>query len=226
VKPVAQAATACPLLAPVARRIHIVGVPGIGKTTLALQLGQALDAPVFHLDNIGFVNGNWQQRRPQQRRLAEMRRIAEQPSWISEGVYLWWTDEVLRAADVIIWLDHLSWRRVAWRVAKRSAGHLWQRILNARGLHELWWGLRYTAADVFHTSWWVRDYYREHHSHSVPTHEDWATHETTAACLEPYAAKLYHCRSEAHLEMLLALLEPEKAGNELPAPELVIWRRS
>ncbi|KZK36598.1 hypothetical protein [Lactococcus taiwanensis] len=33
-------------------KIYIVGMVGSGKSTLARQLGDLLDVPVFHLDNV------------------------------------------------------------------------------------------------------------------------------------------------------------------------------
>ena len=40
-----------------ARRIHIVGGPGSGKTTLAARLGRHLGVPVYDLDAIAYEAG-------------------------------------------------------------------------------------------------------------------------------------------------------------------------
>jgi len=39
------------------RRIHIIGGPGSGKTTLATQLAAKLNAPTYDLDVVAFENG-------------------------------------------------------------------------------------------------------------------------------------------------------------------------
>ena len=40
-----------------AHRIHIVGGPGGGKTTIALELGRMLDVPIYDLDEVGYEGG-------------------------------------------------------------------------------------------------------------------------------------------------------------------------
>ena len=48
------------------------------------------------------------------RGLADVYAITAQPGWVTEDAFLGWTDELLRAADVILGLD------MSWRVAARS----------------------------------------------------------------------------------------------------------
>ncbi len=98
-------------------RIHIVGGPGSGKTTIALELGRMLEVPIYDLDEVGYEGGAGD-RRPLDVRLADVRTIAAQPGWVTEGVFLGWTDDLLRAADVILWLD-IPWRVAAWRIVPR-----------------------------------------------------------------------------------------------------------
>ena len=45
-----------------AHRIHIVGGPGSGKTTIALDLGRRLDVPAYDLDEVGYEGGAGDQR--------------------------------------------------------------------------------------------------------------------------------------------------------------------
>ncbi len=100
-------------------RVHIVGGPGSGKTTIALNLGRRLDVPTFDLDEVGYEGGTGDQR-PLSARLSDVSAIAAQAGWVTEGVFLGWTDELLRAADLVLWLD-VPWRAAAWRIVARHA---------------------------------------------------------------------------------------------------------
>lgn len=101
----------------IGRRIHIVGGPGSGKTTLARQLAAQIEVPFFDLDFTGYEQGAGAQR-PLELRLAEVSQIAVRPGWVTEGFYLGWVDELFRTADTVIWLD-LPWRVAARRIFLR-----------------------------------------------------------------------------------------------------------
>ncbi|GAC1405446.1 MAG: hypothetical protein NVS4B12_21970 [Ktedonobacteraceae bacterium] len=98
-------------------RIHIIGGTGSGKTTLARKLGTRLGIPFHDLDEIGY-EGGFGAPRPLNVRLAELKRIADLPAWVTEGGYILWIDELLRMADTIVWLD-LPWRIRRWRIITR-----------------------------------------------------------------------------------------------------------
>jgi hypothetical protein len=100
-----------------ARRVHIVGGPGSGKSTLAYMLAARLDEPVYDLDKVAYEGGVGP-KRSLEARLAEVARISAEPSWVTEGIYLWWINDLLREADVIIWFD-VPWRVAAWRIVRR-----------------------------------------------------------------------------------------------------------
>jgi hypothetical protein len=100
------------------RHIAILGPPGSGKSWLARRLGDALDIPVVHLDNLYWKPG-WVPT-PETEWEARQRSEVERESWIAEGLqeartmpHLW-----LDTADTIVLLDTAplsSLRRIARR---------------------------------------------------------------------------------------------------------------
>jgi adenylate kinase family enzyme len=117
-------------------RIHIIGGPGSGKTTLAQRFSTHLNLPFYELDVIGW-EGGFGLERPPEARLHDTKQIAMQPSWVTEGSFLGWTEELFRSADYIIWLD-LPWRIAAWRIVLRHARASLAGNNRHRGLLKLW----------------------------------------------------------------------------------------
>jgi len=117
-------------------RIHVFGGPGSGKTTLARKLGGDGSCLVIELDAIGYVGGAGQKRSLADK-LVDVQAIAEQPVWVSEGIFLWWTDALLDQADCIIWLDP-HWRVACWRILARHMKASIRRANKHKGLKHLW----------------------------------------------------------------------------------------
>ncbi|HTK10063.1 MAG TPA: hypothetical protein VL485_23015 [Ktedonobacteraceae bacterium] len=86
-------------------KIHILGSPGSGKTTLAQDIASRLHIPHYDLDKVN-------------REQESIITIAEQPAWITEGIYLFWTEPMLYHADCIVLLE-ISWPVAAWRIIRR-----------------------------------------------------------------------------------------------------------
>lgn len=173
------------------RRVHIVGGPGSGKTTLARRLAAAGTRPVYDLDAVAYEAGAGP-KRPLALRLADARRIAADPAWITEGIYLWWTDDLLREADAIVWLD-LPWRVAARRIVARHARSSLAGTNRHRGFRKLAAFLRSTRR--YHLAPPVAP--------SAPDDDGAITRAATAQALAPYAAKLVHCRRPAEVAAFL-----------------------
>lgn len=123
-------------------KIHILGGPGSGKTTLGREISARFHVPHYDLDQLGLKFG--MQEQPY---ISEAFAIAAQDGWVSEGIYLLFTDPLLHAADYIVVLD-VSWPLAAWRITRRH-------IVNSlRGTNQYpgWKTLLYFLRDT-------RDYY-------------------------------------------------------------------
>lgn len=85
-------------------RIHILGAAGSGKTTLALQVAERIDCPWYELDTIAY-EGGYARKRTLEERIASLQAVTATSAWVTEGFFLWWIDDLLDAADAIVWLD-------------------------------------------------------------------------------------------------------------------------
>src|SRR5918995_4860045 len=101
------------------RRVLIMGGQGSGKTTLARRVGAMLGAPVFEMDLVEFDLDTGRER-PLDDKLDRVRAIAAGDVWVTEGTMLGWTDPLLRAADLVVWLD-VPWAVAVWRMLVRHA---------------------------------------------------------------------------------------------------------
>ena len=98
-------------------KLHIVGIPSAGKTTLGRDLAALLDIAFHPLDEVAFVDERWTLR-PVAARDAMIRAIVNEPDFVTEGGFLDWTEDLFAVADRIIWLDP-PLRTLMWRHVRR-----------------------------------------------------------------------------------------------------------
>src|SRR3954451_16299918 len=171
----------------------------MGKTTLAYRLGKRLGGPVIGLDKICYAGGKGgigASYRPREERLAGVHRIEVMDTWIGEGVYLYWTGELFKAADIIIWLD-LPLPVAAWRIITR---HL-RLSLRGRNPYPGLWRL------LVFVLWTVRYYWYKGPPLPIPGYEDVSTRAATAQELASYKSKVIRLRHPSEVHRFLACVE-------------------
>ena len=87
------------------QRICIIGPSNSGKSTLANQLGEKLNIPVCHLDQLAHIPGtNWKLR-DEKEFAADQDAFLEKESWIIEGNYSFCMPQRFAKATSLIWID-------------------------------------------------------------------------------------------------------------------------
>jgi adenylate kinase family enzyme len=181
-------------------RVHIVGGPGSGKTTLAHNLARECSLPLCELDTVAYEHGAGA-KRPLDLRLADVATVSGQDAWITEGIFLGWTDELFDRADAIIWLD-LPWRLAAWRILLR---HARASRAGANPHH----GFRRLIKFLLN----ARRYYRAPANIAAAPDDDRAvTGNATANLLARYGRKTIHCRSGQDVEAATRSIASRSAG--------------
>jgi adenylate kinase family enzyme len=188
-------------------RIFVIGGPGTGKTTLAMELGRRTGLPVHALDEVARVGGGTGPERTVDERAQSIAEILASGGWVAEGVHVGWSEPLLDAADVIIWLDHTAWRRSSARIVRRfvsqAVAEARQRRGRARFMRFRDYGrrLRDLAVAIPET----RAYQKGGSGRAGDTAQSSAgSRAATAALLERYADKVVHCTSAADVEAILS----------------------
>lgn len=170
-------------------KIHIIGGPAGGKTTLARRLGSQLGLPVWHLDDVWFGG-----ERPLTigERLAAVHDIAAGDAWVTEGVYLDWAQLLAESSDVIVWLD-MSRPVVVKRILVRHLMASLRRNNKHKGLRKL----------AIFTRWSISHYYRSDAVVADLGEEaTTANRHATELWLRQYGSKVRRCRTGREAKQL------------------------
>jgi hypothetical protein len=207
------------------RRVYVVGGEASGKTTLALTIGGRLDVPIHHLDSVAWRGVTGPDRpvfdprfqptdelvpRDLTERLAIVAKMAAADGWIAEGKHIGWTSELLEAAQLVVWLDHVPLRIAASRVVQRAlrSGSRTMRALPSRGRLRRIAGYFGRARELIAQLRQLRAYYRSNDVRVIDADPAAVTRVATEAFLHPHREKLRHIRSDADLRRLLDALPP------------------
>jgi adenylate kinase family enzyme/ribosomal protein S27AE len=183
------------------KRIHIVGGPGSGKTTLAHEIGTRLGIEVYELDLIAFTGPDYIQRTLSER-LADISLIANRPAWITEGLFILWTEPLLEYADIIVWLDNVTWGRSMWRTVHRFVSLALKEAKSRRGTEKLTRFNDYARhlRQLIHVFSSSRVYYAAPPSSQTSQIE---SRTNTAQRLAFYKDKVIHCYTDEAIKAFL-----------------------
>lgn len=98
------------------QRVLVIGPCGAGKSTLAVELGQKLRLPVFHMDQLNWRAG-WVESSKDEIR-AKLWDITATDRWLIDGTYGGTLAERLEPADTVVYLDYPI-RLCIWRLLRR-----------------------------------------------------------------------------------------------------------
>ena len=94
-------------------KVHILGGPGSGKTTLAQYIAVMFGVPHYELDLI-----DWEGNDRIVPNIEHAFALALQLGWVTENIGLIWIDPLLYEADCIVLLE-VSWLVASWRILRR-----------------------------------------------------------------------------------------------------------
>lgn len=160
---------------------------------------------MFHLDEIARVGGGRGPERTAEERRRLLDDVLTRPAWISEGVHIGWTAELFRTADVVVWLDHVSWSRAARQMSIRFVQEAIVGMRRHSGIRKFmrfrdYFGHLVGLARAVRES---RGYYGPAGT-NASTDEQHYTRAATEAFVTTFRPKLIHCRSGADVDRLVA----------------------
>ncbi len=139
------------------KRIVVIGVTSSGKSTLAGQLANRLNASFIELDALHW-EPHWQEA-PLEVFRARVVQALQAPAWVVAGNYHVVRDLVWSQAEALLWLDY-SFPRVLWQLTRRTFTRWWtQELLWGKVREPLWVHFKlWSEASLYH--WLVKTYWR------------------------------------------------------------------
>lgn len=194
-----------------ARRVFVVGGSGSGKTTLARTIGSRAGLAVHELDFVARVGGGNGPERTAAERARLVADIVASPRWVVEGIHLGWTEPLLEAADVIVWLDHVPWAGSSRRIVRRFVAQAFAEARRQRGwrrflrLRDYGHRLRELGAAIPET--------RRYHAAGA-SGDPSASRAAAAEALHRHQDKLIHCRTPADVERAVEFVAPAAEARD------------
>jgi adenylate kinase family enzyme len=102
-------------------KICIIGGSGTGKTTLADNLGNILNLPVYHIDGINYLK-DWEERDKDQRDKIILEKVMED-KWVIDGTYSSTLSQRLENSDLVIYLDYSSLAQIKGIMGRYIKNH-------------------------------------------------------------------------------------------------------
>lgn len=97
-------------------RILIIGCPGAGKSTLAVQIAQIGNIPLVHLDSIQWIDN--ETNASQAAFDAKLQEEIQKDQWVIDGNYARTLELRMKRAEMVVWLD-LPRSVCLYRILKR-----------------------------------------------------------------------------------------------------------
>ncbi len=98
-------------------RIHIFGIYGAGKSTLARKLSKILKINHYELDDLKY-KVKYSQTRAVIQRIKMLHKICQRKNWITEGAWTTYAEEAFKKADILIMMSNSPIKSI-YRVLKR-----------------------------------------------------------------------------------------------------------